>query len=247
MATASHITGVIDISCCDESFSLMEKLAEYFMDKYPRIQVFIDNTETEIAIEKLKKGQADIVITTNYINFRNTSPKLLAKDGIVFIINSQNDIDNLSLDKLQKIYTGDILTWNNLGLNAVLSRKIERFGLNDVIKTRHLFQELYVPFKIDDTIKNFNTEIDIIEAVKGNKYAIGYISLSSYLEFSGDEIKPVGIDSIYPSLDNVITNIYQPIKTYYYVTETEPYGVIKLFIDWIKNSKSFSQYGLINY
>ena len=41
---ASRISGVIEIGCdSEEVFELTEKLAENFMDKYPRIQIFIQN------------------------------------------------------------------------------------------------------------------------------------------------------------------------------------------------------------
>lgn len=246
---ASRISGVIEIGCdSEEVFELTEKLAENFMDKYPRIQIFIQKISPEEAIDKLKRGLLDIVFTLDYINFRNTVPQVLAKEGIVFIVNEQNTKDNLTLEELSAIFNGKVKSWNDLGLNAVLSRRLEIVCLEEASNTQRLFAELF-PFNTNykpSTI--LNSDQEVIKYVSENRYALGYISLNSVIDIDG-EVKMVSIDEVFPSLDNAFKNHYKYCNTYYLITETTPYGVIERFIDFITDvdNSVLKNYGLISY
>lgn len=39
--------------------------------------------------------------------------EVVAKDGIRVIVNKENPIDDISLDMLEKIYSGEISKWKN--------------------------------------------------------------------------------------------------------------------------------------
>ena len=36
-------------------------------------------------------------------------------DGFVFLVNKENKVDSLTLEQIQKIYTGEITNWSNVG------------------------------------------------------------------------------------------------------------------------------------
>lgn len=246
---ASRITGVINVGCdSNEVFLLIEKLAEKFMDNYPRIQIFIEVIPPDEAIDKLKRGLLDMVFTLDYVNFRNTAPVVLAKEGIIFIINEQNTKNELSFEELSLIFSGNIRSWNDLGLNAVLSRRLEVVGPNDSTLTHKLFQKIF-PFNINPYARVLvDSDEEVIAYVAENRYSFGYISLNS-INSIYERIKLVSIDGVYPSLTNIFNNQYRFCNTYYLITDTTPYGVIERFVDFITdaNNMSLKEFGLISY
>ena len=240
---ASRIAGVIEIDCNTDVYSFAENMAEKFMDKYPRIQVFIQVLPGEEAIDRLKRGLTDIVLSTEYINFRNTVPQVLTKDGIVFITNGQNTKDNLTSEELLNIISGKARTWNALGLNAVLPRPIEFYGLDEATKTLKLFKEFFVDVKLG-SFAVLSSDEEVIKQIAANRYALGYISLSS-VNLMDDKVKLVSIDDVIPTSDNIFNNTYRLTKTCYFTTDTTPYGVIKLFLEFIRNEDATANnYGL---
>ena len=41
--------------------------------------------------------------------------KPIARDALAFMVNIKNPIDNLSIEQIQGIYTGDIVNWSEVG------------------------------------------------------------------------------------------------------------------------------------
>lgn len=245
----SRLSGIINIGCdSEEAYRLTERLAENFMDSYPRVQIFIENISPEKAIDKLKKGSLDIVITMDDVNFRNTTPRVLAKKGIAFIVNDQNTKDDLTLNDLASIYQGKAKTWNDLGLNAVLSRRLDVVGLKDSSHTQQLFTELFSLNSDFEPSIVLNSDQEVIKYVAENRYALGYISLNSLTRLYGS-VKLMSIDGVLPSLDNIFNNYYNLCDTYYLVTETVPFGVVKRFVDFITDEGNtvLQDYGLLSY
>ncbi|HLS53950.1 MAG TPA: substrate-binding domain-containing protein, partial [Tissierellaceae bacterium] len=68
-------------------------------------------------IQATKENSADIGMVSRQLNEFEREDLLyetIALDGIAIIVNKENPIDNLNLEELKSIYTGDIISWDQL-------------------------------------------------------------------------------------------------------------------------------------
>ena len=63
----------------------------------------------------------------------------IATDALVFVVNASNPVNHITKEQLQKIYTGEITNWKQLGGNDV---KIEAFQRNAESGSEVLMEKL---------------------------------------------------------------------------------------------------------
>ena len=122
----------------------------------------------------------------------------IAYDGIALLVNPKNPVNNISLEDVKKIYTGEITNWKELGGDdspiVVVSRE-EGSG------TRDAFQEI-VGYESEELTKDA-TISDGSGAVKttvaGNKNAIGFASF----EYIDNTVKALSVNDVEPTAENV--------------------------------------------
>jgi len=91
------------------------------------LQHILQNRNTHGSFVSLIDGENDIIITARGISrdeqkyADEKGAQLLshpvAKDAFVFIVNPKNPVRNLSIEQIQKIYTGEIRNWKEVGGN----------------------------------------------------------------------------------------------------------------------------------
>lgn len=110
----------------EESVSLngstsMEKvvgvLSEKFQEDNKNIKVTYDPTGSGTGIEAVKNGTCDIGLSSRNLKSDETglTATVVAKDGIAIIVNSQNSVSDLSVDKIAAVFTGEIKNRKELG------------------------------------------------------------------------------------------------------------------------------------
>jgi phosphate transport system substrate-binding protein len=129
---------------------------------------------------------------------------IIAWDGIIVIVNKDNPVQDLSLDEVKKIFTGEITNWKDVGGEdkeiAVVSRE-EGSGTRDGF-------ESVVGFETTELISNSdiqNATGSVISDVSGNTHAIGYISLGS----NSNQVKAVSIESVEANEDTIKDGSYK--------------------------------------
>ena len=91
------------------------------------IQKILQNRNTHGSFVSLIDGENDIIITARgisrdeqtYANEKGVAllSRPVAKDAFVFIVNPKNPVRNLTIEQIQKIYTGEIRNWKEVGGN----------------------------------------------------------------------------------------------------------------------------------
>lgn len=150
-----------------------------------------------------------------------------AVDGLVFLVNADNPVDSLTTEQIQKIYTGEITNWSELG---GADAEIAVFGREAGSGTRGAFEEIV---GVEDACKytnEYSSTGDVIGNVASNPNGIGYASLSAV----DDTVKAVAVNGVTPSEDTVKDGSYEIQRPFVMVTKegTQLSEAAQAFLDF---------------
>ncbi len=151
----------------------------------------------------------------------------IALDGIVIVVNTNNPVQDISLEDAKKIYTGEITNWKELGGAdaeiAVLARE-EGSGTRDGFQT-------VLGFDSEEQVANAgvqNSTGAVVSQITGNENAIGYISLGSL----SDEVKALTVDGVEGSGTTIADGTYG-LQRPFTLAVKKDYEGAQAFIDFI--------------
>lgn len=115
--SAAKTSGTISIVGSTSVTPLMEKLAEAYQELNPDVKIDITSNGSSAGVTAVQEGVADIGMVSRELKDKEKQGiaiEVIALDGIAVIINKDNSLDNLTLDQVKAIYTGELLTWDEL-------------------------------------------------------------------------------------------------------------------------------------
>lgn len=185
---------------------VMEVIAEEIKAK-DGVAVEVQQLGSSAGIKNAIEGTSEIGMASRDLKDEEKSSGLketeIALDGISLVVNKSNEIKNLTLEQIKKIYTGKITNWKELGGKdapiVVLSRE-------DGSGTRDGFQEK-VGFESEELIKDAQISDgsgNIKSTVEGNENAIGYISYG----YVDEAVNALTVDNIELTPENVKSGKY---------------------------------------
>lgn len=211
--------------------------AAEFMENNPGISVYVQGGGSGTGFKGLIDGEVDIVMTSRLIlseEAKEMAEKynsiglsfLVAKDALSIFLHHENPLNNLTLDQLKAIFTGQVTNWEQLG---GLDETIQVVVRPPTSGTHLYFQE----FVLDnaaylETAINIPTNSGIVEYIENNRNAIGYGDIAT-----SNVVKHCNINGVAAKEENVRNDKY-PLSRYLYLyTITTPSGLEKRFIDWV--------------
>ncbi len=153
-----------------------------------------------------------------------------AFDVIAVIVNATNPVDDLSLEQVEGLFTGDLTDWSEVGGSP---GPISVYTRNTSSGTYKSFQELAMrkrPYG-DNTQKMGGCDF-LADEVAKNPSGTGYAGLA-YIHTEGT--KPLSIEGILPS--NETCTQYPLTRRLYYYTVGEPQGETAKFLKWAIESE----------
>jgi len=155
----------------------------------------------------------------------------IAKDGLVLIVNPKNPIQNLTSDQIRDIYAATITDWSQLGGTK---SKINIIAREEGSGTRSAFTELIMGEE-EITPKAIVQDSNgaVRQLVADDPNAIGFISLG----LVSDEVKALHLDGIEATRENIMNGSYRLSRQFLFVTDGEPTGLDKKFIDFTLSSE----------
>ena len=215
---------------------LAEELAKAFKEKNPDATIDIQGGGSGVGIKSAADGVADIGMSSRDLKPEEKSLKefKIAVDGIAVIVNPTNEIQGLSMEQILKIYTGEITDWKEVGGKE---GKITVVTREEGSGTRGAFIELTkVESKSegDRTVASAITQGStgaVITTVAGDPNAIGYASFGSAKE--NTDIKLISVDGKACTEENIYAGEYKISRPFLMLTQAEPTGLAKAFLDFI--------------
>lgn len=111
------LQGKINIQGSTSVAPLMEKIVEQYKKVQPNVEITLAATGSGAGITAAMEGNADIAMASRDLKDNEKevlTPEEIARDGIAIIVSNENTTDDLSMDQLQKIFTGEIRNWEDL-------------------------------------------------------------------------------------------------------------------------------------
>lgn len=152
----------------------------------------------------------------------------ISNEAIVFLVNKKNSIQNLYLEDIQNIYSGQVTSWENF---TRVEKDIVAYQKPENSILQYLFNTLVLPqgsmMSPPQQIRiNENYELEkVISNYDGGEYAIGYDTYYYANTMLYDyNIKMLSIDGIYPTKRNIAKGIYPIMTNYYAVVRANSYA-----------------------
>ena len=193
-------------------------LGEYFMEQNPDINFTYNPTGSGSGITAVAEGRCDIGLSSRSLKDEEKEQGLtetvLALDGIAIIVNPENTVEDLSLETIAKIYTGEITNWSEVG---GADGEIVVIGREAGSGTRDGFESITGTKDTCAYRQELTSTGDVIATVAQNPNAIGYASLAAVKE----TVKAVSVDGVTPSEETVKDGSYTVQRPFVLVTRTD--------------------------
>ena len=191
-------------------------LGEAFMEANSGVNFTYNPTGSGSGITAVSEGRCDIGLSSRALKDSEVESGLvgtvLANDGIAVIVNPANTVEDLDIETIAKIYTGEITNWSEVG---GADAEIVLVGREAGSGTRSGFEELTETVDKCKYRQELTSTGDVITAVAQNPDAIGYASLASVK----DSVKALKVAGVTPSEETVKDGTYLIQRPFVLVTK----------------------------
>jgi len=242
----------ITIKGSDTEVNLVLQLAEAYMDTDLEVSVNITGGGSGVGIAGLLNGNTDVANSSREISQYELAlaaergvviePFVFAADALAIICHPSVPLDSLILDDLGKIFSGEIQNWQQLGGS---NGKVSLYGRQSNSGTYIYFRERVLGKDYASSIKQMNGSAQILEAIKTDPNAIGYIGFGYLTDESGtlrDGIKVIklskgrGQKAISPfDKVEIKAGLYPLTRPLYQFTDGKPGGKTLAFYEFEKS------------
>lgn len=226
-----------------------------FFDENGNVENYRENeyvtcTTTSNAYGKIVTGEADIIFVAAPSKEQDQfaydcgvelmyTP--IGNEAFVFFVNSKNPVDNLTLEQVQKIYSGEITHWSAFGADSLgeirAFQREEGSGSQSTLIKLMAGKSLAEPQK-EDVVDGMGGIISRTADYKNYKNAIGYsFRFYSTEMVKNNKIKLLKINGIEPSLENIENGTYPIAGNFYAVTRSNPSENTTRLLEWIKGKE----------
>ena len=213
-STAAALSGNVATGGSTSMKNVIAALTEGFAEVEPGVTVSYDPTGSGAGITGATDKTLDIGLSSRALKDdekADVDGTTIALDGIAIIVNNASKVEDLTVDQLKKMFTGEITNWSEVGGD---DGEIVLIGREAGSGTRDGFESIV---DVKDSCK-YAQELTatgaVISAVEANPLAIGYASLSAV----GDTVKMVTVGGVECSEETVKDGSYEVQRPFVFVT-----------------------------
>lgn len=167
-------------------------------------------------ITAVSEGRCDIGLSSRALKDEEKAQGLketvLALDGIAVIVNPENKVEDLTVEQIAKIYTGEITNWKDVG---GADAEIVLIGREAGSGTRDGFESITDTKDACKYRQELTSTGDVITTVGQNPGAIGYASLAALK----DTVKAIKVGGVAPTEATVKDGTYKIQRPFVLVTK----------------------------
>ena len=213
-STAAALSGNVATGGSTSMKNVIAALTEGFAEVEPGVTVSYDPTGSGAGITGATDKTLDIGLSSRALKDdekADVDGTTIALDGIAIIVNNASKVEDLTVDQLKQMFTGEITNWSEVGGD---DGEIVLIGREAGSGTRDGFESIV---DVKDSCK-YAQELTatgaVISAVEANPLAVGYASLSAV----GDTVAMVTVEGVECSEDTVKDGSYKIQRPFVFVT-----------------------------
>lgn len=114
---AAGVTGKVVVAGSSSVSPVMEKLAEAYVAANANVEIEIQTSDSTTGMTSAMEGSCEIGMASRELKEAEAAElesTAIAMDGIAVIVNNDNPVEDLSLEQIGAIYTGETTAWNEL-------------------------------------------------------------------------------------------------------------------------------------
>ncbi len=236
-AADAALSGTVATDGSTSMEKVIGALGEFFMEANKDVTFTYNPTGSGSGITAVSEGRCDIGLSSRALKDEEKADGLnetvLALDGIAIIVNPANPVNDLDLDTIAKIYTGDITNWKDVGGNDA---EIVLIGREAGSGTRDGFESITGTKDACQYRQELTSTGDVITTVATNPDAIGYASLAALK----DSVKALTVGGVQATEDSVKNGSYVVQRPFVLVTKdgTELSPAAQAFFDYATSAEA---------
>lgn len=110
----SGVSGKIVVAGSSSVTPVMEKLAEAYQAINSGVTIEVQQSDSTTGVNMATEGTCDIGMASRELKdseLAELTPTQIAMDGIAVIVNQDNALDDITMDQIRQIYTGEVTDW----------------------------------------------------------------------------------------------------------------------------------------
>lgn len=213
----------------DSVLPLAQKVAENYLKTNPNADVTVTGGGSGVGIAALMDNTTDIAMASRKIKIderlklqnakRPAVEKIIAWDALAVVVNPKNPVSQLTREQLEKIFTGAVTNWKQVGgpdMKIVVYSRETSSGTYEFFKESVLKNKNYMA-----SVLSMPATGAIIQSVSQTPGAIGYVGHA----YVNDDVKALkvsydGKTFVEPTYANAKNKTYPVVRPlYFYYTK----------------------------
>lgn len=228
------ISGTVATDGSTSMEKVMGYLSEAYMEENSGVKVTYNPTGSGSGIQAVQEGRCDIGLSSRDLKDEEKADldgTVVAIDGIAVIVNPNNKIDDLTIDDISALYTGEVTNWSQLGGEDA---PVVLIGREAASGTRDGFESITGTEDKCKYSQELTSTGDVVQTVASNPNAIGYASLASVK----DSVKAIKVEGVTPTKETIQNGSYKIQRDFVFVTKknAELSKAAKAFFDFATSS-----------
>lgn len=242
---------------------IVDAAAKAFRAKHPGVNFVVGGGGSGHGVKAAGSGEVMLGQCSRFLkeqemkDYPNLVPFKIGLDGVAVIVHKDNGLTKISKEQVQDIFTGKITNWKQVGGK---DEPIVMIGKEEGRSTLELFLE-YFALEAKEVTENgtkkmahkkkgdadFSTKTaqiigdnkEAIAAVSTKPNAIAYVSVGTAQEImhKGGKIHLLDLDGVPATIANVANETYPFRRPLHVVTNGQPQGNLKNFIDFLLSAE----------
>lgn len=227
---AEELSGTLSMNGSTSMEKVIKAVNGAFMEKNKGVTVNLNLTGSGTGIQEASEGKCDIGNSSRKLKDEEAEKldaTVVGLDGIALVVNPANKLEDISLENLAKVYSGEITNWKELGGD---DKAIVVIGREDGSGTRDGFESIVMGDKEPKYAQELESTGSVINAVATTDGAIGYASLANVDE----TVKALKIGGVEATEENVKSGAYEVQRPFICATlKGTDNKLVKAYLDFI--------------
>ena len=229
-SATEELSGTLSMNGSTSMEKVIKAVNGAFMEKNKGVTVNLNLTGSGTGIQEASEGKCDIGNSSRKLKDEEAEKldaTVVGHDGIALVVNPANKLEDITLQDLAKVYSGEITNWKELGGD---DKAIVVIGREDGSGTRDGFESIVMDDKEPKYAQELESTGSVINAVATTDGAIGYASLANVDE----TVKALKVGGIEATEENVKSGAYEVQRPFICATlKGSDNKLVKAYLDFI--------------